>query len=194
MAKAPAGIGDLDWDTLSDDQLKEIARQAKERRSARFNNKVEEFREYAREEGFEVTLTPIGQTGREEPREEPRRRRRPAEGKDKRDKRTRVVIPKFQNPDNPRELWSGRGIEPKWLKDKLGQGYEKSEFLIHYQNPDNPRETWTWEGKDSKTPAWLLENVDQGLDPLQFAIPSEERGLKRRPPFSRQPFNEGRFW
>ena len=64
MAKAPAGIGDLDWDNLSDDQLKEVMQQAKERRSARFNNKLEEFREYARDEGFEVTLTPIGQTGR----------------------------------------------------------------------------------------------------------------------------------
>ncbi len=81
MAKAPPGIDDLDWDSLNDDQLKEVMRQAKERRSARFNKKVEEFREYAREEGFEVTLTPIGQTRREEPREEPRRRRRPAEAK-----------------------------------------------------------------------------------------------------------------
>ena len=176
MAKAPAGIGDLDWDSLSDDQLKEIAQKAKERRSARFNSKLEEFREYAREEGFEVTLTPIGQPRREEPQEEPRRRRRSAKGEGKQDKRTRLVIPKFQNTDNPRELWSGRGIEPKWLKEKQAQGYEKSEFLIHYQNPDSPSETWIWEGKDSKPPAWLLENVDQGLDPLQFAIPPEERG------------------
>ena len=195
MAKAPAGIGDLDWDNLSDDQLKEIAQKAKERRSARFNSKLEEFREYAREEGFEVTLTPIGQPAQEEPREEPRRRRRSAASEGKQDKRTRVVIPKFQNSDNPNELWSGRGIEPKWLKDKLSQGYEKSEFLIHYQNPDNPRETWTWEGKNSKTPAWLLENMDQGLDPFAVCHPAGgERGLKRQPPFSRQPFDEGRFW
>ena len=194
MAKAPAGIGDLDWDNLSDDQLKEVMRQAKERRSARFEQKVEEFREYAREEGFEVTLTPIGQSAREEPREEPRRRRKPTASERKQDKRSRVVIPKFQNPDNPGELWSGRGIEPKWLKEKQAQGYEKSEFLIHYRNPDDPSETWTWEGKNSKTPAWLMENMDQGLDPLRFAIPPEERGLKRQPPFSRQPFDEGRFW
>jgi DNA-binding protein H-NS len=140
MAKAPLAIEDLDWDTLSDDQLKEVMRQAKKRSSARFSKKLEEFREDAREEGFEVTLTPIGKTGKEEPQEEPRRRRRPADSEGKQDKRTRLVIPKFQNPDNPSELWSGRGIEPKWLKDKLGQGYEKSEFLIHYRNPDNPRE------------------------------------------------------
>src|SRR4051794_40229796 len=113
MAKAPPGIEDLDWDNLSDDQLKEVMKQAKERRSAWFNSKAEEFREYAREEGFEVTLTPIGQLGREEPREEPLRRRRPAEGKGKQDQRTRQVIPRFQNPDNPSELWSERGIEPK---------------------------------------------------------------------------------
>src|SRR3954454_22325124 len=118
MAKAPPAIEDLDWDTLSDDQLKEIMRQAKERRSARFNNKLEEFREYAREEGFEVKLTPIGQTVREEPREEPARRRSSAKGKGKQNKRTRQIIPKFQNPDNSSELWSGRGVEPKWLKDK----------------------------------------------------------------------------
>ena len=129
----------------------------------------------ARSRGRICVPTPIGKTGKEEPQEEPRRRRRPAEGKGKQDKRTRLVIPKFQNTDNPRELWSGRGIEPKWLKNKRAQGYERSELLIHYQNPDDPSETWTWEGKDSKTPAWLLENVDQGLDPLQFAIPPEER-------------------
>src|SRR3954466_2877392 len=175
MAKAPLAIGDLDWDTLSDDQLKEVMQQAKGRRSARFNNKVQEFREDAREEGFEVTLTPIGQPVREEPREEPRQRRRPAGGKGKQDKRTRVVIPKFQNPDNSSELWSGRGIEPKWLKDKQAQGYERSELLIHYRNPDNPSETWVWEGKDSKAPEWLVANVDRGLDPLQFAIPPAER-------------------
>src|SRR3954470_21779742 len=168
MAKAPAGIEDLDWDSLSDDQLEEVMRQAKERRSARFNKKVEEFREDAHEEGFEVTLTPIGQTGREEVREEPRRRRRPADSEGKQDKRSRLVIPKFQNPDNPSELWTARGMEPKWLKDKQAQGYEKSEFLIHYRNPDNPSETWTWEGKNSKTPDWLVENVDRGLDLLQF--------------------------
>jgi DNA-binding protein H-NS len=175
MAKAPLAIEDLDWDTLTDDQLKEVMRQAKKRSSARFNRKLEEFREDAREEGFEVTLTPIGQTGREEPREEPRRRRRSADSEGKQDQRTRLVIPKFQNPDNPSELWSGRGIEPKWLKDKQAQGYQRSELLIHYRNPDNPRELWAWEGKNSKTPAWLVETVDQGLDPLQFAVPPAER-------------------
>ena len=59
MAKAPAGVAELDWDNLSDDQLKEVMRQAKKRSSARFSKKLEEFREDAREEGFEVTLTPV---------------------------------------------------------------------------------------------------------------------------------------
>jgi DNA-binding protein H-NS len=175
MAKSPAGIDDLDFESLSDEQVEDIIKKAEEVQKDRFNKRVEELRPIALKAGYRVELTPIGQPGLEESQEEHRRHRRPTDEEGKKDERRRVVIPKFQNPDNPSELWTARGMEPKWLKDKQAQGHQKSAFLIHYRNPDNPSETWAWEGEGSKTPKWLLEKVDQGLDLLQFAIPPAER-------------------
>ena len=34
----------------------------------------------------------------------------------------------YRNPDNSSETWSGRGARPKWLKAKLNEGYEISDF------------------------------------------------------------------
>ena len=39
------------------------------------------------------------------------------------------VYPKYQNPNEPSETWSGRGKHPGWLKDKLEQGHTLEEFL-----------------------------------------------------------------
>ena len=38
--------------------------------------------------------------------------------------------PKYRNPDNPAETWSGRGAEPKWLRDLESQGRRREEFII----------------------------------------------------------------
>lgn len=32
------------------------------------------------------------------------------------------LIARFQNPDNPKEQWSGRGRQPKWVKEHLEAG------------------------------------------------------------------------
>lgn len=47
-------------------------------------------------------------------------------GKDKRKK----VSAKYVNLDNPDEVWSGRGTEPKWLSEKIKEGYTKEDFLV----------------------------------------------------------------
>jgi DNA-binding protein H-NS len=61
---------------------------------------------------------------------EPRRRRRAtAEAGDGEDQR-RSVQPKYQNPDNPGERWSGRGRKPKWVEEKLAQGRELADLAI----------------------------------------------------------------
>lgn len=41
-----------------------------------------------------------------------------------------VVSPKYRNPDNFAETWSGRGPKPKWLKRKLEMGAKQDDFLI----------------------------------------------------------------
>ena len=43
----------------------------------------------------------------------------PARGKAK---RKRAVAAKFRNPRPPFQTWSGRGTQPRWVKDALGRG------------------------------------------------------------------------
>jgi DNA-binding protein H-NS len=124
MAKAPAGIEDLDLESLSDGELQELMQRSREALSDRVNRRIDEFRLLAREAGFEVTLTKIGEG---EPRR--RRRRAPAEEGEGEDQR-RMVAPKYQNPNNLSEKWSGRGRKPKWVEEKLAQGRTLADLAI----------------------------------------------------------------
>jgi len=40
------------------------------------------------------------------------------------------VLPKYQNPSEPSEIWSGRGKQPRWLIAQLVQGKYLDDFLI----------------------------------------------------------------
>jgi DNA-binding protein H-NS len=40
------------------------------------------------------------------------------------------VAPKYKNPDNPSETWSGRGLQPRWLTSELKRGGRLEDFLI----------------------------------------------------------------
>jgi DNA-binding protein H-NS len=40
------------------------------------------------------------------------------------------VLPKYHNPKNPNETWSGRGKQPRWLTAQLGSGKKLTQFLI----------------------------------------------------------------
>ena len=40
------------------------------------------------------------------------------------------VAPKYRNPENSEQTWTGRGVAPKWMQAYLQAGREKSEFLI----------------------------------------------------------------
>ena len=42
----------------------------------------------------------------------------------------RVVAPKYQNPSNPGETWSGRGRKPKWFEAAIAAGKTASEMKI----------------------------------------------------------------
>jgi DNA-binding protein H-NS len=119
MAKAPLGVEDLNFEQLGDQELREVMQQAKEALNARFTSRTQEFREFAREAGFTVTLTEIG-------KEDLRRGRRHTPEVDRR----RGVSAKYRNPDNPAETWAGRGRKPKWVEDKLATGSSLDDLLI----------------------------------------------------------------
>ena len=40
------------------------------------------------------------------------------------------VFPKYRNPDQPSETWSGRGKQPRWLAAALKTGHAIEEFAI----------------------------------------------------------------
>jgi DNA-binding protein H-NS len=45
--------------------------------------------------------------------------------------RGRVIAPKYRNPDNPSETWSGRGLKPRWMSALLKErGRKVEDFLI----------------------------------------------------------------
>lgn len=40
------------------------------------------------------------------------------------------VAPKYRDPDNRRNIWSGRGSQPRWLTEKVKRGHSPADFLI----------------------------------------------------------------
>ena len=42
----------------------------------------------------------------------------------------RTVAPKYANPDDKSETWTGRGRKPKWLVAKLSKGAKIEQFAI----------------------------------------------------------------
>lgn len=41
-----------------------------------------------------------------------------------------IVKPKYRNPANPNETWTGRGREPKWVSAALSSGKTMQDLLI----------------------------------------------------------------
>ena len=44
------------------------------------------------------------------------------------------VLPKYQNPSEPTETWSGRGKRPRWLVSALNAGARIEDFAIANEN------------------------------------------------------------
>jgi len=42
----------------------------------------------------------------------------------------RKVPPKYRNPANPKETWTGRGKQPRWLAAYTAKGKKVEDFLI----------------------------------------------------------------
>ncbi|MFQ6550253.1 H-NS family nucleoid-associated regulatory protein [Aestuariibius sp. 2305UL40-4] len=40
------------------------------------------------------------------------------------------AAPKYRHPENPEMTWSGRGRQPKWIKDALADGKTLDDYLI----------------------------------------------------------------
>jgi DNA-binding protein H-NS len=107
---------------MDEKQLRDLIKRAEMALRERGSQRMEELRRLAREAGYEVTLTKIGEeTGR-------RGRGRPA--KKGSDRQRKAVQPKYRNPDNPSETWSGRGRQPKWVQMAISHDRKLEDFAI----------------------------------------------------------------
>ena len=55
----------------------------------------------------------------------PKKARKAAKGRS-----TGKVPPKYRNPANPTDTWTGRGKQPRWLADLVKKGRKPEDFLI----------------------------------------------------------------
>ena len=45
-------------------------------------------------------------------------------------KAAKKVAPKYRNPANPKETWTGRGKQPRWMAALTAKGKKPEDFLI----------------------------------------------------------------
>jgi DNA-binding protein H-NS len=119
MARSP----NTELEGMSDAQIRELIESARGVISDRFTNRIDEWRSFAHEAGYEITVTRLGEN-------DGRRRRRRTDASETDDRRGQVQ-PKYRNPDKHSETWSGRGRKPKWVEDKLASGKSLDDLLIN---------------------------------------------------------------
>jgi DNA-binding protein H-NS len=122
-------VSDADMDGMSEGELRELierAQKALDRLVAkRARRTLKEAKRLAAEVGFEAAFTkPGGGDGRRRRKvgeTEPAPAAPSSRGK---------VAPKYRNPDNPGETWTGRGRQPRWVQAALAGGRSLSDFAI----------------------------------------------------------------
>jgi DNA-binding protein H-NS len=106
-------------ESMSEADLRELidnAEKALDRLIAkRARSTLKEARRLAAEVGFEVTFSKVGKA---------------ADAKAKPQSPRGKVLPKYRNPENADETWSGRGRQPKWVQAALAEGVMLSDLAI----------------------------------------------------------------
>ncbi len=106
----------VDLNKLNPKQLNDLINKAEQRKVELEKEKVVKLREriqkLIKDEGFtfeEVFGTRGGRRGR---------------------RTTSKVAPKYRNPDDPAQTWSGRGKRPRWFNAALKAGKKEKDLLI----------------------------------------------------------------
>src|SRR3954453_8977992 len=101
----------VDVEGLSEGELRELierAQKALDRSvSKRARRTLKEAKRLALEVGYEATFAKPGRRGRGTKAAAPKETTPSGRAK---------VAPKYRNPDNPAERWTGRGPKPRWVQ------------------------------------------------------------------------------
>jgi DNA-binding protein H-NS len=108
-----------DLSPFSDEELAALASNAQAELAARQERRRTQFFENIREQARVLGIDP----------EEVAAALRKGGSRTGGDRRS-AVVPKYRNPTNPSETWSGRGQKPKWLQELLAGGRKLEDFLI----------------------------------------------------------------
>lgn len=75
--------------------------------------------------------------------------------------------PKYANPENSADTWSGRGRKPKWLSEALENGHDIEEFAINKEEqeeaPAKPKRAYNKKKKDD----WAMSEEDMTEDEFE---------------------------
>lgn len=119
----------IDLNALSAKQLDALISQARQRKTRLGKRKPvavvrKKIAALAKSEGY--SLAELFGTGpRPAAASKPRKRALKKPGKP-----LGKVAPKYRNPANPAETWSGRGKQPRWLAAETAKGKKAEDFLI----------------------------------------------------------------
>lgn len=107
-------MSNIDLNSLTVDELKKISADATALIQNKEDSQIREAYEEVKRLAATVGMTPdeIAVWGNNQAR-----------------KRKQVDI-KYRDPANPQNTWTGRGIQPRWLTQKLEAGHKKDDFLI----------------------------------------------------------------
>ncbi|MFT4257018.1 MAG: H-NS histone family protein [Pseudoxanthomonas sp.] len=112
-------------ETLIDKAKKQQAKLAKRRPVAAVRKQIVDF---LKREGYELAELFSAATGAKRGRK-PSAAKKAAGAKKSTGKRGKVA-PKYRNPANPKETWTGRGLKPRWLSALVAKGKKVEDFLI----------------------------------------------------------------
>jgi len=98
-------VSNIDLTSLTDEELEELLTKVQTAFEERVQSRMAEFRRIASRAGYKVSLSKIAQMVGHGGRQ---RSNTQTTGGNRR----QPVLPKYRNPDNPAESWSGRGHRP----------------------------------------------------------------------------------
>ncbi|MGC9457438.1 MAG: H-NS family nucleoid-associated regulatory protein [Halothiobacillaceae bacterium] len=104
----------VDLSQMSADELKALVEQAESSLRERHQRRIMELRKEAEELAREMGMS-VGEVFGLEGRGAAQKSKLP---------------PKFMNPNNPKQTWTGRGKRPRWLAEALERGEPEDKFRI----------------------------------------------------------------
>ncbi len=107
-------------------QIQKLQTQANEIKSREFDKTVQEILSKMR--AFGITLKDLQKGGLRKAAAQGGKKISSSPAGQKVKKKPSAVPPKYRGPNA--EVWSGRGITPKWLAALLAAGEKKEDFLI----------------------------------------------------------------